>query len=57
MQKMTNIYQNYDRNGTKLSSMYRIALSTEKKIGSAAQLKHNNFEDFSPQRNLRNVSK
>ena len=43
LQKKTDIYQNYDRNDTKLSLMYRIALLTEKKIESTAQLKHNKF--------------
>ena len=47
-----DIYQYYDRNGTKLSSMYKIAPLIEKKFESAA-----NFKDFSPQRNFRNVSK
>ena len=37
------IYQNYDRDETKSSSVYRIGLLTEKKFESAAQLKHNNF--------------
>ena len=36
-------YQCYDRNGAKLSSMYRIALITEKKFLSATQLKRNKF--------------
>ena len=40
--KKADIYQNNDRNETKLSSMYRIALLTEKKE-SAAQLKRNKF--------------
>ena len=40
---MADIYQYFDRNGTKLRSMYRIALLTEKKIESAAQLKRNEF--------------
>ena len=30
--KKADIYHDYDRNETKLSSMYRIALLTEKKI-------------------------
>ena len=43
MQKKTDIYQNYNRNETKLSSMYRIALLTQKNFKSAAQLKRNKF--------------
>ena len=43
LQKKTDIYQNYDRNGTKLNSMYRIALFTEKIFESATQLKRNKF--------------
>ena len=35
--------------------MYRIAQLIEKNCESAAQLKRNKFEDFSPQRNFRNV--
>ena len=38
-----DIYQYYDRNGAKLSSMYRIALLPEKNFESAAQLKRNKF--------------
>ena len=38
-----DIYQYYDRNGAKLSSMYRIALLPEKNFESSAQLKHNKF--------------
>ena len=41
--KKADIYQCYDRNGTTLSSIDRIALLTEKNIESAAQLKRNNF--------------
>ena len=41
--KKADIYQYYDRNETKLSSIYRIALLAEKKIESAAQLKRNKF--------------
>ena len=37
--KKADIYQYCDRNGTKLTSMYRIALLTEKNFESAAQLK------------------
>ena len=33
----------YDRNGTKLSSTYRIALLTEKNFETAEQLKRNKF--------------
>ena len=44
LQKKTDIYQNYDRNGTKLRSMYRIALLNEKIFENAAQLKRNKFE-------------
>ena len=43
MQKKTDIYQNYNQNGTKLSLMYRIALLTEKIFKSAVQLKRNIF--------------
>ena len=35
--KKAGIYQYYDRNGTKLSSMYSIALLTEKMIENSAQ--------------------
>ena len=35
--KKADIYQYYDRNGTKLSSMYRIALLIKKNFESAAQ--------------------
>ena len=35
MQKKTAFYQNYNQNGTKFSSMYRIALLTEKNFKSA----------------------
>ena len=41
--KKADIYHYYDRNGTKLSSMYKIALLTEKNFESAAQLKRNKF--------------
>ena len=41
--KKADIYQYHDRNETKLRSMYRIALLTEKKIESAAQLKCKKF--------------
>ena len=41
--KTAGIYQYYDRNGTKFCSTCRIALLTEKKIESAAQLKRNKF--------------
>ena len=41
--KKAGIYQYYDRNETKLSSMCRFALSTEKNFESAAQLKRNKF--------------
>ena len=41
--KKADIYQYFDRNGTKLRSMHRIALLTEKKFESAAQLKCNKF--------------
>ena len=41
--KKADVYQYYDRNGTALSSMYRIALLTEKKIESSTQLKRNKF--------------
>ena len=37
------IYQYYDENGAKLSSMYRITLLTEKNFESATQLKRNKF--------------
>ena len=37
------IYQYYDGNGAKLSSMYRIALLTKKNFESATQLKRNKF--------------
>ena len=47
-----NIYECYDQNGAQLSSMYRIALLTEKRIKSAT-----NFKCFTPQRNFCNVSK
>ena len=36
-----DIYEYYVRNGAKWSSMYKIALLTEKKFESAAQLKRN----------------
>ena len=36
-------YQYYDGNGAKLSSMYKIALSTEKNFESSTQLKRNKF--------------
>ena len=39
--KKTDIYQYYDRNGTKLNSMFKIALITETNFDSAAQLKRN----------------
>ena len=39
--KKANIYQYYDRNGTKLSSMYGIALLTKKNFESAEQTKRN----------------
>ena len=35
--KKADIYQNYDLNGTKLSSMYRIAILTKKKKKLKAQ--------------------
>ena len=38
------IYQYYDGNRAKLSSMYRIALLTEKTFESATQLKRNKFK-------------
>ena len=38
-----DIYEYYVRNGAKLSSMYKIALLTEKNFESAAQLKRNKF--------------
>ena len=42
--KKADIYQCFNRNATKLRSMYKIALLTEKKkIESAAQLKRNKF--------------
>ena len=41
MLSKADIYQHYDLNGVKLSSMYRIALLTEKRFESAAQLKRN----------------
>ena len=41
--KKADIYQYYDRNGTKLCSINRILLLTEKKIESAVQLKRNKF--------------
>ena len=41
--KKASMYLNYDQNGTKLSSMYRIALLTEKIFESAVQLKRNKF--------------
>ena len=41
--KKVDVYQFHDRNGTKLSSKYRIALLTEKNFESAAQLKRNKF--------------
>ena len=41
--KKTDIYQYYDRNGTKLSVIYVIAPLTEKNFESAAQSKHNKF--------------
>ena len=47
-----DIYQYYDRNGAKLSSMYRIALLTEKNFESAT-----NFNGLIMQCNFRNVSK
>ena len=46
------IYKYYDGNGAKLSSMYRIALLTEKNFESAT-----NFKGFIPQRKYRNVLK
>ena len=46
------IYKYYDGKGATLSSMYGIALLTEKNFESAT-----NFEGFFPQRNFRNVSK
>ena len=46
------IYQYYDGNRAKLSSMYRIALLTEKNFESATI-----FKRFILQRNFRNVSK
>ena len=39
--KKADIYQCYDQNGLKFSTMYRNAPLTEKK--SAVQLKHNKF--------------
>ena len=41
--KKADIYHYYDQNGTKLSSMYKIVLLTEKNFESAAQLKRNKF--------------
>ena len=41
--KKADIYHSYDRNGKKFSSLHGIALVTEKKIESAAQLKRNQF--------------
>ena len=38
-----DIYQYYDRNEAKLSSMYRIALLPEKNFESVTQLKRNKF--------------
>ena len=38
-----DIYHYYDRNGTKLGSMYKITLLPEKNFESAAQLKRNKF--------------
>ena len=43
LQKKADIYHCYDRNGTKLSSMYKIALFSEKNFEGAAQLKRNKF--------------
>ena len=40
--KKADFHQYYDRNEKK-NSMYKIALLTENKIGSAAQLKRNKF--------------
>ena len=41
--KKVDIYQYYDRNGTKLRSIYRIALLTETNFERAAQLERNKF--------------
>ena len=41
--KKANIYQRFDRNETKLSSMDKIALLAEKTFESAAQLNRNKF--------------
>ena len=41
--KKADIYQYYHQNGTKLSSMDRIALLIEKKLESAVQLNSNKF--------------
>ena len=41
--RKADIYHYYDRNGTKLSSMYKIALVSEKIFESAVQLKRNKF--------------
>ena len=41
--KKADIYQYFDRNGTKLSSMHRIALLTKKHFESTEQLKRNKF--------------
>ena len=41
--KKADIYQCYDRNGIKLSLVYRIVLVTEKIFESATQLKRNKF--------------
>ena len=56
--KKANIYQHYDRNGAKLSLMYKIALLTDKKkIESAAQFSATNFKDFDLQCYFCNVLK
>ena len=44
--KKAEIYQYYDWDGTKLSSMYRILLLTKKNFESDAQLKRNKFQTF-----------
>ena len=57
--KKAGIYQNYNRNETKSSSEYRIALLIKKKKKLKVQRNSSitNFKDFSLQRNFRNVPK
>ena len=43
LQKKADIYQYYDRNGAKLSSMYGISLLSENNFESAAQVKSSKF--------------